>query len=325
MRVDSVMIDSNFSVEPADWSNPRQREDCRAVREEVFIVEQKVPQNDEWDELDAVSQHVVARDLDGQSIGSGRLAPPQPDSPPRIGRMAVLKSWRGRHVGETILHALIDRARALGYPSLEIHAQSHALAFYARFGFTAYGEEFLECEIAHRHMRRELEPLRGPDRATTVLGIAITSREQAAVEMLALIQAAKCELRVYTRNLDPALLDNEPALAALKRLALATRGTGIRILVVEPQAVLQRGQRLVALARRLSSGIALRTPNAEDRDYASAFCLNDVHGYLFRPSADRYAGDAAAFGPGRHAQLQEHFDQVWERAEPCEEARRIDL
>ncbi len=319
------MIDSNFSVEPADWSNPRQRDACRAVREEVFVVEQRVPQTEEWDELDAASQHVVGRDLDGQAIGTGRLAPPQSDSPPRIGRMAVLKGWRGRHVGEAILHALIDRARALGYTSLETHAQSHALPFYARFGFAAYGEEFFECAIAHRHMRRELEPLRGPDRATIVRGVAITSREQAAVEMLALIQAAKCELRLYTRNLDPALLDNEPALAALKRLALAARGGGIRILVRDPQAVLQRGQRLVALARRLSSGIALRTPCAEDRDYASAFCLNDVHGYLFRPSADRYEGDAAACGPGRHVQLQEYFDQIWERAEPCEEARRIDL
>ncbi|HEY8010706.1 MAG TPA: GNAT family N-acetyltransferase [Rudaea sp.] len=319
------MIDNNFSAEPVDWSNPRQRDACRAVREEVFVVEQRVPQTEEWDELDAVSQHVVARDLDGQTIGTGRLAPPQADAPPRIGRMAVLKSWRGRHVGEAILHALIDRARTLGYLSLELHAQSHALAFYARFGFTAYGEEFFECEIAHRHMRRELEPLRGPDRNTPVRGVAIASREQAAAAMLALIQAAKCELRLYTRDLDPALLDNEAALAALKRLALAAHGTGIRILVLDPQTVLQRGQRLVALARRLSSGIALRTPGAEDRDYAGAFCLNDVNGYLFRPSAERYEGDAAAYGPGRHVQLQEYFNQVWERAEPCEEARRIDL
>ncbi len=324
-RADRLMIDSNFSVEPVDWSNPQQREACRGVREEVFVVEQRVPQADEWDDLDAVSQHVVARDLDGQAIGTGRLVPPQAGSPARIGRMAVLKSWRGRHVGEAILQALVDRARASAYAHLEMHAQSHALAFYTRFGFTAYGEEFFECEIAHRHMRRELEPLRGPDRNGLVRGVAVASREQAAAEMLALIQAAKCELRLYTRDLDPALLDNEAALAALKRLALAARGTGIRILVLDAQAGLQRGQRLIALARRLTSGIALRTPDAQDRDYASAFCLNDGYGYLFRPSGERYEGDAAAYGPGRHAQLQEYFDQVWERAEPCEEARRIDL
>ncbi|MGH8123792.1 MAG: GNAT family N-acetyltransferase [Rudaea sp.] len=325
MRAGSVMIDSNFSVEPVDWSNPRDRDACRAVREEVFVVEQRVPQTEEWDELDAVSQHVVARDLTGQAIGTGRLVPPQSDSPPRVGRMAVLKSWRGRHVGEAILHALVDRARTLGYPSLEMHAQSHALPFYARFGFAAYGEEFLECEIAHRHMRRELEQLRAPDRAITTRGVTIASREQAATEMLTLIQAAKCELRLYMRDLDLALLDNELALAALKGLALAGRGTGIRILVHDTQAGAQRWQRVLALARRLTSAIALRTPDAEDLGYTGAFCLNDTHGYLFRPSGDRYEGDAAAYAPGRHAQLQEYFDQVWQRAQPCEEARRLDL
>jgi predicted GNAT family N-acyltransferase len=320
------LIADDFTVEAVDWSNEREREACRGVREEVFIVEQKVPIEDEWDDLDALSQHVLARDLAGQAIGTGRLAPAQPDSPPRIGRMAVVKHWRGRQVGAMILHALVERARALHYPALEMHAQSQAVPFYARFGFSVYGEEFSECEIAHRHMRRELDPLQPPDRASVpARSVLVASREQAAAEMLALVRAAKCELCLHTRDLDPALLDNDAALEALKQLALRARDAGIRVLVRDPQAALQRAPRLIALLRRLSSGIALHTPDAQDRDYAGAFCLNDVRGYLARPIAERYDGDAATYSPGRHAQLQEYFDQVWERAEPSEELRRLDL
>lgn len=321
------MIADNFSVEPVDWSNPRERDACRAVREEVFIVEQHVPVADEWDELDALSQHFLVRDLAGAPIGTGRLVPPQADAQAWIGRMAVVKPWRGRRVGEAILHALVDRARTLGYPSLAMRAQSQAMPFYARFGFAAYGDEFLECEIAHRHMRREIDPLPAPDRSNRAIAVtvALTSREQAAAEMLTLIRAAKYELRLYTRDLDPPLLDNEAVLAALSQLAIGARGVGVRILVLDPQAAALRAPRLVALMHRLSSGIALRTPSEQDRYYAAAFALNDVHGYCLRPSAERYEGETAAHAPGRHAQLREYFDQVWERAEPCEELRRLDL
>ncbi|MBS0583313.1 MAG: GNAT family N-acetyltransferase [Proteobacteria bacterium] len=148
---------SDFFVAPIDWSHASDRDACRAVREAVFVVEQRVPIEEEWDELDAVSEHVLARDAAGAPIGTGRLVPPQANGPARIGRMAVLKSWRGRHVGDALLQALVGRAHTLGYATLEMHAQSHAIAFYERHGFEVFGDEFLECEIAHRHMRRRLD------------------------------------------------------------------------------------------------------------------------------------------------------------------------
>lgn len=150
------MADSDFLVTAIDWSHTPDRDACRAVREAVFVVEQHVPIEEEWDELDAVSQHVLARDAAGAAIGTGRLVPPQAGGPARIGRMAVLADWRGRHVGDALLRALLEHARRLGCATLEMHAQSHAIPFYARHGFEAYGDEFFECEIAHRHMRRRL-------------------------------------------------------------------------------------------------------------------------------------------------------------------------
>lgn len=320
------MIPADFNVAPVDWNNEAEREACRAVREQVFVVGQNVPREDEWDDLDATSRHVLARDLAGNPIGTGRLTPER-----KIGRMAVLADWRGRHVGEAILNLLIEQASALGYRTLEMHAQTHAVPFYEKFGFVKYGDEFEECAIKHFHMRRDLEPVALPERGPLpprpeVRSVAVDSRELALIETLRLIDAAKRELCIYTRALDPELFENDAALEALKRLGISGRGAGIRILVQDPRAVATRGHRLLPLAQRLTSVFALRTPvQDDDLQYPSAFLVNDVRGYYFRVLGNRFEGEAVNYAPGRHAQLLEYFNQVWERAEPSEDLRQLSL
>jgi predicted GNAT family N-acyltransferase len=320
------MIPTNFTVTPVDWNNEAERDACRAVREQVFIVGQNVPREDEWDDLDATSRHVLARDEAGNPIGTGRLTPER-----KIGRMAVLSEWRGKHVGEAILNLLIEQARALGYRELEMHAQTHAVPFYEKFGFAKYGDEFEECAIRHFNMRRELEPVAAPERTPLpprpeMRSVAVDSREQALAETLALIGDAKRELCIYTRALDPELFENEAVLDALKRVAISGRGAGIRILVQDPRAVATRGHRLLPLAQRLTSVFALRTPvQDDDLQYPSAFLINDVRGYYFRVLGNRFEGEAVNYAPGRHAQLLEYFDRVWERSEVSEDLRQLSL
>lgn len=323
-----AMISIDFSIEFADWSNAHDRDALRHVREQVYIIEQCIPPEEEWDVLDAASRHVLARDGAGQPIGTGRLTPTHV-----IGRMAVLKDWRGKGVGAAILRTLIERARELNYPVLEMNAQTHAIPFYAAFGFQPVGAEFIECAIAHRKMQLELTRDAPPDRPGSQAGplpqpriVAIESREQALTETLALINDAKRELWIYTRDLDPALFDTEPGLDALKRVAIAGRGASIQILVSQPQAPVKRGHRLIELAQRLSSVFAFRTPVQEtDLQYPSAFVLNDRRGYYFRTLGSRYEGELVTYAPGRHAQLREYFGQVWERSEPSEELRLLAL
>jgi predicted GNAT family N-acyltransferase len=319
------MIPNDFTVTIADWSNDADREACKAVREQVFMFEQHVSREDEWDELDERSRHVLARDVQGQPIGTGRLTPDA-----MVGRMAVLKDWRGRQVGAVMLDTLIEQARALAYPAIELHAQTQAVPFYSSFGFVSYGDEYLECDIPHVNMRLELVPLPPPQRPAPpprpeLRSVAVESREQALDETLALIAAARRDLYIYTRDLDPLLLDNEPALDALKQLAIGGRAN-IRILVQEPQQPLRRGHRLIALAQRLSSVFALRTPVQDsDLQYPSAFLLNDRYGFYFRTLGHRFEGEAINYAPGRHAQLLEFFRQVWERSEVSEELRQLAL
>lgn len=143
-----------FTVRRADWL--RDGAALAAVRRAVFVVEQCVPEVEEWDDDDARGRHVVAYAADGSAIGTGRLIP-QPDHA-RIGRMAVLKSWRGRGVGLALLCELIAIARETGHAETRLHAQTHALAFYRKQGYIAVGEEFIEAGIPHVEMRLTLKP-----------------------------------------------------------------------------------------------------------------------------------------------------------------------
>lgn len=151
-----------FTVVDADYR--RDLASLRAVREPVFVHEQRVPIELEWDGLDPLSEHVLALDAAGLAVGTGRLTPAR-----KIGRMAVLPDWRGRGVGAALLVRLVERARRLGYDEVALHAQVDAIGFYARHGFVAYGDRFQEAGIEHQSMRLRLaddgaaDP--GPDRA----------------------------------------------------------------------------------------------------------------------------------------------------------------
>lgn len=134
-----------LSLVTGDWDSLR--EHAQALRIEVFVVEQGVPVELEWDEGDEVSTHAVAYDEDGQAVGTGRLLPDG-----HIGRMAVRKSARGKGIGAQVLRALLDEAKRLGYQELVLHAQTHAVDFYTRYGFRLRGEEFMEAGIPHRMM-----------------------------------------------------------------------------------------------------------------------------------------------------------------------------
>ena len=126
---------------------------ARPVRERVFIEEQRVPRELEWDEWDEPGDHAVALDADGNPIGTARLLPDG-----RIGRMAVLKEWRGQRVGAALLAAMLARARERSMPRALLHAQTQAAGFYRRFGFSERGESFLEAGIPHVEMILDLFP-----------------------------------------------------------------------------------------------------------------------------------------------------------------------
>ncbi len=140
-----------FTVSLVSWHDGEPL--LRAIRETVFMREQGVPAEMEWDGLDEVCRHALALSAKGDAIGCGRIVPPRGRAPARIGRLAVLSEWRHRKVGTALLEALLDHARAENYSQVVVNAQVNALPFYRRFGFEAEGEEFREAGIPHIRMR----------------------------------------------------------------------------------------------------------------------------------------------------------------------------
>lgn len=136
----------NVHITLDNWTT--QRAVAEAIRHEVFVLEQAVPIELEWDEMDVTSVHALAWADDGQALGTGRLLPDG-----HIGRMAVKREWRGRGIGGAILQGLMKEARNRGDTEVVLNAQVQAEAFYARFGFVREGEVFMDAGIPHILMR----------------------------------------------------------------------------------------------------------------------------------------------------------------------------
>jgi len=129
--------------------------EAQAIRTAVFVQEQQIPAEMEWDAADASCMHVVAYNRFGMALGTGRLLEHAPGVA-RIGRMAVLQTMRGAGVGRALLDALVECARQRGEQQVLLHAQASAAGFYARAGFSPRGDPFEEAGIAHVEMLRAL-------------------------------------------------------------------------------------------------------------------------------------------------------------------------
>lgn len=139
-----------FTVHLISWHDGEPL--LRAIREKVFMLEQNVPVELEWDGLDDVCHHALALSANGDAIGCGRITPDG-----HIGRMAVLPEWRRMYIGSAILELLVDYARSQNYGQVELNAQVQAIPLYKNFGFEVEGDEFMDANIPHRKMTLQLK------------------------------------------------------------------------------------------------------------------------------------------------------------------------
>jgi predicted GNAT family N-acyltransferase len=135
----------------ADWRNANDRDALRKIRQQVFIDEQHVPVDLEWDEFDDSSTHFMAC-TDNMPVATARL---KPDG--QLGRMAVLSGFRRQGIGSTLLAYILAHARTQAFSELYCHAQLSALDFYRHHGFNEFGETFSDAGIAHRAMKIQLD------------------------------------------------------------------------------------------------------------------------------------------------------------------------
>lgn len=142
-----------YRIRLAAWQGDRHA--LQLIRGQVFMQEQRVSAELEWDGLDDDAQHLLAHSAQGEAIGCARLLPDG-----HIGRMAVLKPWRGQGVGHALLRFALDQLCQQQVAMAVLDAQVHAMPFYERLGFSAVGETFMDAGIPHRRMELHLTPAR---------------------------------------------------------------------------------------------------------------------------------------------------------------------
>ncbi|MFP5441419.1 MAG: GNAT family N-acetyltransferase [Gammaproteobacteria bacterium] len=140
---------SNIRIRRTSWA--QDRAPLSAIRRKVFIEEQHVPEDMEWDEFDDDSVHFLAED-NGTAVGCGRLLPSG-----QISRISVLEERRSEGIGRALLDAMINEARSRGLKEVFLHAQTHATSFYEGAGFLVDGGIFVEAGIPHRLMVKSLD------------------------------------------------------------------------------------------------------------------------------------------------------------------------
>ncbi|NBA96781.1 GNAT family N-acetyltransferase [Pseudomonas sp. R5(2019)] len=138
---------NKIRVRIADWH--KDNAEIRRIRDSVFIAEQSVPPELEWDADDIDAVHFLALEGD-YPVGTARLLPDG-----QIGRVSVLKDWRGLKVGDALMSAVISEAQNRDLKQQMLSAQVQAIPFYERLGFRIVSEEFLEAGIPHVDMVRD--------------------------------------------------------------------------------------------------------------------------------------------------------------------------
>lgn len=316
---------SDFRVEPADYQ--ADFDDLRTIRNAVFINEQNIPDDIEFDAVDPSCYHVVARDNQHKAIGTARLSPDG-----KIGRMAVLPYWRSKGVGKALMQAVLDKAQKLGFTEVSLNAQAYLVDFYRKFGFRPEGDEFMVASIPHQLMRTTLELAAKPTRPAAkprqgLVDIAeFSSIDEITAATLALIGAARREIRLYSTDLEPFLYGRTDVLEALKQFAINSSGGNVLIIIQDTLAVRAEPHPLIDLAQRLPSIFTLRTPvEPADLQYPSAYLINDRDGYCFRQQSSVLRGVWSPVMPSRNRQLTEDFDSVWERCRACTEFRALGI
>ncbi|MFC4260392.1 GNAT family N-acetyltransferase [Marinobacter lacisalsi] len=310
-------------------------QELKTIRQTVFIDEQNVPPELEWDDTDEIADHFLAVLADNTPVATARMFNTLDDTA-HIGRMAVLPEHRGSGIGEELLRHLMVQA-AGQVRNIHLSAQEHAVAFYQRSSFHVCTEPYDDAGIPHYGMR-----CLAPTLATRhfvddsvrpwplILGAddkswLIDSEHQVPELMDSLVGQARQRVWLYDRMLDHDLYDRQSFRDLLSWLARHHRNSEVRLLIHDDTPLVKRRHRVVELARRLPSAISLRLINEDYPPTEQPFLLVDRQGVLFRHQFDRPEGFAGFADSGRVKLVAENFQRMWDTARPSLELRELPL
>lgn len=307
------------------------------VRHQVFVREQGIDEEEEFDEADASALHWIAygpedggpgkQAREDRVIGCARLIGN------KVGRMAVVRERRNQGVGSALMRHIIRHAARNGLETLELNAQSHAVDFYRGMYFEPEGEEFMEAGIPHRHMTLSLKRFIEPRITPPPPDISEEQRQRVALDgveafragALTLVAEAQRQIRIFSPELDPRIYDNAACHRLLFDFARAHPHAEIHMLVQSPKLLVQNGHRLLRLYHNLPSRIQMKVLNPRVRSLHQEFMVVDHTGLLCKQGQDRYMGYLIRHAPLEAADLADSFDDMWSHSEPDPELRKLPI
>lgn len=290
----------------------------KRVREAVFVAEQGVPPELEWDEIDPDCVHILARNEEGSVVGVARLCPGG-----HIGRMAVLAGWRGMGVGRAMLQFLLDHANREGVQHLHLNAQVSAVGFYEKAGFQVQGGEFMDAGIPHLRMIRDSGPACtvGEDPQEYLL----SDRAEVGRSIMTFFQQARRSVDVLWPKLDVDLFGTPDAIDTMRAFVTENRVRQLRLLVTDAGPLVENAHPLLELARRMPSRIGLRVVQAPYSDEDDAYLVADETAYLRSLAGTEFRVRRCCDGRGESRRLAGLFLERWNHAREDPRLRRLPL
>ncbi|MBK8972994.1 MAG: GNAT family N-acetyltransferase [Hahellaceae bacterium] len=299
----------------------------RDIRTRVFIQEQGIPEELEWDEWDADAIHFLVLDSEGHSLATARLIYDTPTQV-RMGRFAVLPPYRHQGVASGLLRYMIGFARSQGVEDVSLSAQQSVQALYAREGFECRGEPYSEAGIPHQAMILHLRdrPLRqdltlGQDERVHRFHDIDSYRDA----LLTLLPQARQQIRLLTADMEPNLLDDPRLLEALSTFVRRGSSQKVRILAFDDKAPVRQGNKLLKLALRIPSSYHLRVFRPQVAFPDQVYGLVDDQGLILRHHHARWEGFVCYKDPALVQRLTDEFERWWNTAQHSLEFRQLRL
>ncbi len=325
-------------VVPVTWAS--HQDALRRIRQAVFVEEQKIPLELEFDSDDEQATHLLALNSAGTALGCARLLPNG-----LIGRVAVVANARGTGLGKALMDATVDEAQKRKLTRVFLHAQEDAEGFYRKLEFISTRARFKEAGIPHVTMERSLPiPFDTSGlkksvvvRSTNALA-KTTVREQrtsqlrefatesTAIEQLeTVLSTARRHLRIYSPTLDHVLFDRAATVELISNFARSAPGVQVDILISDNSLIISRGHTLVELKRRLDQKMLIRKLPETVKADPQSWLVADNAALWVQAEPDEYRGWSDTFNPVQAERFAKRYTGLWERSVNDPELRVLQL
>ena len=299
-----------MQVFTVNWTSHWQA--LRQIRQQVFIEEQHVSREDEWDNRDELesTQHflVVDEAFDDAAIATARILPNG-----KIGRMAVLPEYRHRGTGRRLLQAVVQYAVRREMHDLYVHAQQQAIPFYQKCGFTCNGPEFNEAGIPHIKMLFSLADNTAAEYLYGDQVLRLTELNGFVTHMQHVTKVAIRTIDILSNHLAKEIFDDAQFVETLSQLARRSPNSAVRILLRDSQPLQGISHGLVNLSQRISSRVTIRTLAEQPQNPDKAYLISDRKRLVYFNDESTLVGFANYSAAAEAMHELDEFDNLWER------------